>query len=370
MLGKLEKRDRPMAGRRHALLASGALGALGSVAWLFAALLAVLAMPLGGGAWAEARGPQGPQRPKGPMGVYIAEPVSATSREWLEAERAGAIRAAIDRAFEGLCRPLVEVDARLGRLSADALLRLAGDDDDERPALPKSRRARTLVIATVRRVEAGFLIEISAIDVKTGKLRAREAGQAKTVALLGQAVGAAAAKIKAALPCPVWRGEIVLTTTETLTARGKGFSRTGAAEWTVLVRVDGKKTTLEGRYTIRVVTQRCNELGKACSVNVLRGAGKAEPTKDAVSGFDPGAGERYRVTVGDAVARVRMTTRLCRADTKRCQVRRFETEQALNGARATGTVWQSADSVFGSVTLADTKRRNRVMSWQLERVLD
>jgi len=42
----------------------------------------------------------------------------------------------------------------------------------------------------------------------------------------------------------------------------------------------------------------------------------------------------------------------------------------VRGARGTGTVWQSEDSVFGSVTLADTKKRKRVMSWQLERVMD
>ncbi|HUT49285.1 MAG TPA: hypothetical protein VM325_08095 [Alphaproteobacteria bacterium] len=331
------------------------------------ALAAAFVVPAGGGALAETHTPTGQQKP---LGVYVAEPVSATNREWLEAARAGTIRAAIDRAFEGLCRPLVEVDGPLGRLSADALLRLAGNDDDERPALPKSARTRTLVIAAVSRAGKGFVVEISAIDVTSGKLRARESAVAKSAAGLGAAVAAAAAKTKAALPCPVWRGEIVLTTTETRAERGKDFSRTGQAEWTVLVRVDGKKTVLEGRYSIRVVTQRCNKLGKACSVHVLEGAGKAEPVKDAVSGFDPGTGNEYTVIVGDAVARLAMKTRLCRAEGKNCQQRHFETEQALNGARGTGTVWQSEDSVFGSVTLADTKKRKRVMSWQLERVMD
>ena len=313
------------------------------------------------------------QNAQAPSGVYIAEPVLATKREWLDAERAGAIRAAIDRAFDGLCRPLVEVDGRLGRLSADALLRLAGDDGDggdERPALPRSRQARTLVIAAVSGSGKGFTVEITAIDVTTGKRRARERGEAKDAGALGAAVEAAAAKLKAALACPVWRGEIVLTTTETRAERGKGFSRTGQAEWTILVRVDGGKTTLDGRYSIRVVTQRCNELGKACSVHVLEGAGQAEPVKDAVSGFDPGDGDKYTVAVGDAVARLAMTTKLCRADGDDCQTRRFETEQALKGAAGTGTVWQSEDSVFGSLTLEDTKKRKRVMSWQLERVLD
>jgi len=345
-------------------------GGLAIAARLCAMVLVATVLPPAG-TGAETRTPNGQQKSQQkPLGVYVAEPVSATKREWLDVARAGTIRAAIDQAFEGLCRPLVEVDGRLGRLSADALLRLAGDDDDERPALPRSARTRTLVIAAVSRAGKGFVIEISAIDVTTGKLRARESATAKSAAGLGAAVAAAAAKTKTALPCPVWRGEIVLTTTETRAEKGKDFSRTGQAEWTVLVRVDGTKTTLEGRYSIRVVTQRCNKLGKACSVHVLEGAGKAEPVKGSVSAFDAGTGDEYTVTVGDAVARLAMKTRLCRADGKNCQVRRFETEQALSGARGTGTVWQSEDSVFGSVTLEDTKKRKRVMSWQLERVMD
>lgn len=321
-------------------------------------------------AWAGAETPNSVSGPQNPMGVYIAEPVSATGREWLEAARAGTIRAAIDQAFDGLCRPLVEVDGQLGRLSADALLRLAGDNAGERPALPKSARTRTLVIAAVRPAGKGFMVEITAIDVATGKRRAQERSAAKTAAGLGAAVTAAAAKIKAALPCPSWRGDIVLTTTETRAEKGEDFSRTGKAEWTLLVRIDGEKTTLDGRYAIRLVTQRCDKTGKACSVHVLEGAGRAEAAKDSVSGFKRGGGDRYSVTVGDAVAKLAMKTRLCRADGKDCQERRFETEQALKGAHGTGTIWQSEDSVFGSATLEDTKTRKRVLSWQLERVLE
>lgn len=304
------------------------------------------------------------------MGVYIAEPVSATTREWLAVERAGTIRAAIDRAFEGICRPLVEVDGRLGRLPADALLKIAGDDDDERPALPRSARTRTMVIAAVGRAGGGFAVALTAVDVTTGKRRARETGQAKSEAELSAVVTAAAAKIKAALPCPVWRGEIVLTTTETRAQKGEDFSRTGKAEWTILVRIDGDTTTLDGRYTIRLVTQRCDKHGKDCSVHILEGAGRAEPTKGSTSGFTRGEGDRYTVSVGDAVARLAMKTRLCRADGKDCQERRFETEQKLEGAKGTGTIWQSEDAVFGSTTIEDGKTRKRVMSWQLERVLD
>lgn len=304
------------------------------------------------------------------MGVYIAEPVSAAKREWLAAARAGTIRAAIDQSFDGLCRPLVEVDGQLGRLSAGALLRLADNDAAARLDLPKSERTRTLVIAALLQEGKGYRIEITAIDVATGKRRARESGQAKTAAGLGAAVTAAAAKIKAALPCPVWRGDIVLTTTETRAQKGKDFSRTGKAEWTLLVRVDGEKTILDGRYSIRLVTQRCDKRGQACSVHVLEGAGQAKAAKGSVSGFKRGEGDKYTVTVGDAVAKLAMKTRLCRADGKDCQERRFETEQALRGAETTGTIWQSEDSVFGSATLVDTKTRKRVLSWQLERVLD
>jgi len=200
--------------------------------------------------------------------------------------------------------------------------------------------------------------------------RARETGEAKTAAGLGAAVTAAAAKIKAALPCPVWRGEIVLTTTETRAQKGEDFSRTGKAEWTILVRVEGAKTMLDGRYSIRLVTQRCDKRGKACSVHVLQGAGQAEAAKGSLSGFKRGEGDRYTVTVGDAVAKLAMKTRLCRADGKDCQERRFETEQALKGATSTGTIWQSEDAVFGSETLENTKTRKRVLSWQLERVLE
>jgi len=310
----------------------------------------------------------------GPLGVYVAEPISAATGKWLDAERAGAVRAAVDRALGDLCRPQIEVDEVLGRLSAKTLLRLVAKDakpgDGSRPALGKSPRARDLIVTALRPGKTGITVEIAALDVKTGKLRGRAAGIAKTAAALGAAVEAAAARIKALLPCPVWRGEIVLTTTETRAERGKGFSRTGQAEWTLLTRVDGKRIVLDGRYTIRVVTQRCNALGKDCSVNVLQGAGSVEAAKGAASGFDPGKGTRYTITVGDAVARLKMTTRLCLADSGKCKVRRFETEQALPGARSTGTVWQSEDSVFGSVTLVDTPKKKRVMSWQLERVLD
>jgi hypothetical protein len=339
-----------------------------------AMLLAVVLLPammFSSRAGAETRTPaRTPNGAPTPMGVYIAEPLSATGRQWVEPERAAAIRTAIDTAFDGLCRPLVEVDGRLGRLSADALLRLAGDDDKERPALPKSARTRTLVIATLHQAGKGFRIEISAIDVSTGKLRARERGEAKTATELPQAVTAAAAKVKAALPCPVWRGDIVLTTTETRAKKGADFSRTGKAEWTILVRVDGEKTTLEGRYAIRLVTQRCDKHGKNCSVHVLEGGGRAVPAKGSISGFKRGEGDKYTVTVGDAVAQLSMKTRLCRADGKDCQERRFETEQALKGAKGTGTIWQSEDSVFGSAALENTKSRKRVMSWQLERVLE
>lgn len=329
------------------------------------ALLAAVLVPAL--AAAETRTPNGAPAPKG---VYIAEPVSAATREWLAAERAGTIRAAIDQAFEGLCRPLVEVDGTLGRLPAEALLRLAGDDAAARLALPKSARTRTLVIAAVRPEGKAFMVEITAIDVTSGRLRARERGQAKSAAALSETVTAAAAKIKAALPCPVWRGEIVLTTTESRAQKGEDFSRTGKAEWTLLVRIDGEKTTLDGRYTIRLVTQRCDKRGKECSVHVLEGAGQAEPVKGSTSGFERGEGDRYTVRVGDALARLSMKTKLCRADGKDCQERRFETEQALKGAKGTGTIWQSEDAVFGSATLEDTKTRKRVLSWQLERVLD
>jgi hypothetical protein len=346
---------------------SGGRRARRARAW---ALAFAAALTLSAHAWAETRTPGGEQGPQAPIGIYIAEPVSAGDREWLAAERAAAIRTAIDRAFEGLCRPVVEVDDQLGRLSADALLRLAGDDAEERPALPRSPRTRTLVIAAVRAAGKGFMVELTAIDVTTGRLRARERGTAKTAAELEATVTAAAAKIKAALACPVWRGDIVLTTTETRAEKGADFSRTGKAEWTILVRVDGAKTTLDGRYTIRLVTQRCDKHGKACSVQVLEGAGEAEPVKDAVSGFKRGAGDQYTVSVGDAVAHLTMKTRLCRADSKDCQERSFETEQALKGAKGTGTIWNSEDQVFGSAALENTKTRKRVLSWQLERVLE
>ena len=52
-----------------------------------------------------------------------------------------------------------------------------------------------------------------------------------------------------------------------------------------------KAGPLEFKEAIDLTCQLCDALGKACMVNVLEGAGKAEPTKDAVSGFDPGAGE-------------------------------------------------------------------------------
>lgn len=338
--------------------------------WLrvFALLAAVMVPAVAGvGARAETRTPNGAPAV---MGIYIAEPVAADKREWLAAERAATIRAAIDQAFEGLCRPLVEVDGQLGRLSAGALLRVADNDAAARLDLPKSARTRTMVIAAVQTKGKGFTVEITAIDVASGTRRARETGEAKTAAGLGAAVTAAAAKIKAALPCPVWRGEIVLTTTETRAQKGEDFSRTGKAEWTILVRVEGEKTTLDGRYSIRLVTQRCDKRGKACSVHVLQGAGQAEAAKGSVSGFKRGEGDRYTVTVGDAVAKLAMKTRLCRADGKDCQERRFETEQTLKGATSTGTIWQSEDSVFGSETLENTKTRKRVLSWQLERVLE
>jgi len=118
------------------------------------------------------------------------------------------------------------------------------------------------------------------------------------------------------------------------------------------------------------VTQRCDKRGKKCSVHILEGAGQARPAKGSASGFERGEGDAYTVTVGDAVARLSMKTRLCRADGKDCQERRFETEQTLKGAKSTGTIWQSEDQVFGSAALEDTKTRKRVMSWQLERVLE
>ena len=78
---------------------------------------------------------------------------------------------------------------------AGALLRLADNDAAARLDLPKSERTRTLVIATLKPDGKGYRIEITAIDVATGKRRAQESGHAKTAAGLGAAVMAAAAKI-------------------------------------------------------------------------------------------------------------------------------------------------------------------------------
>jgi len=304
-----------------------------------------------------------------PLGVYIAEPVVAATGKPLEPAAAGAVRAAIETAFKGLCRPIVEIDPALARLPAKALLALARGKGAPKAVRGASARTRDLIAIALRRAGSGTRIEMSAIDLKTRRARATAAAQTTGKAGLARAARAAATALRPGIPCPVWRGEIVLINKETRADRRPGYRRTGRIEWTLIVKVSGKRTAMTGRYAIAVRTRTCARAGagkRACTDRRLDGAGPVEQRPRAASSFELGGDGRYTVVVGDAFARVRMTARICKAAGGACRSRRFAVDQLLDGARGHGWLPRGVGEVIGAATFADTKTRQRSMSWQLE----
>ena len=288
------------------------------------------------------------------IAVYVARPVFAVRRGDAVVRRRDAVWTAITSAFDASCRPAVTYDKRLVGLTFAARRRLAGGDVRGLAGLAAGDgpELRDIVAAAVFRRGRSYRIKLAAFNLKTGRLLGTAEARAPLRGI-ERAAAKAARKLRSRLPCPQWRGEIIVSTQENSALTRPGFARKGRIEWTVVIEIGKGPVKLTGRYEIAIESRRCALVipGKGCVQRRLNGTGTAGTKPDTST---PGASTsvtvtgdgRYRIVAGDAVARTLMRSVTCRGETD-CRTQILVTDQLLAGAATKGREPVGAGTLVG-----------------------
>lgn len=311
------------------------------------------------------------------IAVYVAHPVFATRRDDAVIRRRDAVREAIASVFDASCRPPVTLSTGLDELSVTARRRLAGGDGSGLAgrAAGNEPEARDIVATAVFRRGRSYLVKLAAFNLKTGKLHGTaEAGA--PLRGIEQATAKAARELRGRLPCPQWRGEIIISSQAVSAFSRPGYTRTGRIEWTVVIEIGKGPARLTGRYEIAIESRRCapDKPQRDCLRRRLKGTGIAEPgpgvsTPGASTSVTVTGDGRYRIVAGDAVARTPMLSITCRGG-KNCRRQSLVSDQLLAGATAVGRQRVAAGTLVGAAILADTKALKKTMSWNLRAYFD
>lgn len=311
------------------------------------------------------------------IAVYIAHPVFVTRRGDAVIRRRDALREAIALAFDASCRTPVTLSTRLDEMSVAARRRLAGGDAGGLAGLAAGREPeiRDIVAIAVFRRGRGYRVRLAAFNLKTGRLHGTAEAGAPLAGIEG-AAAKAARQLRGRLPCPRWRGEIIVSSQAVSTLSRPGFSRKGRIEWTVIIEIGKGRARLTGRYEIAIESRRCAPLKpqRDCLRRRLKGTGIAGPRPGAPT---PGASTsitvtgdgRYRIVAGDAVARTAMLSVTCGGG-KDCRRQTLVSDQLLAGGAAEGRQRVAGGILVGAVILADTKVLKKTMSWNLRAEFD
>lgn len=306
------------------------------------------------------------------IAVYVARPVFAT--RWSDAaiRRRDAVREAIASAFDTSCRTAVTFNTRLDELSVAARRRLAGGDAGGLAGLAAGSEpeVRDIVAAAIFRRGRGYRVRLAAFNLKTGRLHGTAEARAP-LAGIEKAAAKAARELRGRLPCPRWRGEIIISSQAVSAFSRPGYTRKGRIEWTLVIEIGKGPARLTGRYEIAIESRRC-ALDKPegdCVRRRLKGTGIAGPGPGASTTITVTGDGRYRIVAGDAVARTSMLSITCGGG-KDCRRQTLVSDQLLAGATAEGRQRVAAGTLVGAAILADTKALNKTMSWNLRAEFD
>lgn len=306
------------------------------------------------------------------IAVYVAHPVFATRRDDAAIRRRDAVREAIASAFDASCRPAVTLSPRLDELSVAARRRLAGGDGSGLAGLAAGERpeVRDIVAAAIFRRGRTYRVRLAALNLKTGRLHGTAEARAP-LAGIERAAAKAARDLRGRLPCPQWRGEIIVSSQAVSAFSRPGYARKGRIEWTALIEVGKGPARLTGRYEIAIESRRCARLKpeRDCVRRRLKGTGKAGPGPGASTSITVTGDGRYRIVAGDAVARTPMLSVTC-GNEKDCRRQTLVSDQLLAGGTAEGRQRVAAGTLVGAAILADTKALKKTMSWNLRAEFD
>ncbi len=306
------------------------------------------------------------------IAVYVARPAFATRRSDAAIRRRDAVREAIASAFDESCRTAVTFNARLEGLSVAARRRLARGDASGLAgrAAGDDPELRDIVAAAVFRRGQTYRIKLTAINLKTGKLHGAAEARGPLRAI-EQVAAKAARALRSRLPCPKWRGEIIVSTQENSTLKRPGVTRKGRIEWTVIIEIGKGPASLAGRYKIEIESRRCARAKPQgdCVRRRLKGTGIAGPQPGASTSVSVTGNGRYRIVAGDAVARTSMRSTTCRGEND-CRTQTMVSDQLLAGATAVGREPVADGTLVGAAIIADTKTMKKTMSWNLRAAFD
>ena len=306
------------------------------------------------------------------LGVYVTEPVMALAKRYRAHAVRGAISKAMLKAFDDGCRPVRSGgDGRLAKLPADLRLMLARGNRPPDGVKLWGEGARDLVVLAVRRQDRAYRVYASLVDLRSGRPRKVVERRAKLAGRLAGLVLEAVGELRAAMPCPVWRGEIIVTAKETSGGTDGRRKRTGAVEWTVFVRFDGQTPRMTGSYEITLESSECAkvEANVLCTNRRTDGSGFIRAGKGPPSSVTIDRDGRLSIKIGEAIADVGMRVLLCRPGAE-CRTNRFRSQFVIPGVAAEGRVSQSSTNVIGVAVLADAPNRKKTASWSLTLELD
>jgi len=306
------------------------------------------------------------------IAVYVARPVFAMRRDDAAIRRRDTVREAIAAAFDASCRPAVTLGDRLDALSVAARRRLVSGDSSGLAGMAAGSEPeiRDIVAAAIFRRGRGYRVRLAAFNLKTGRLHGTAEARAP-LAGIEKAAAKAARKLRGRLPCPQWRGEIIVSSQAVSAFSRPGYTRKGRIEWTVVIEIGKGPVKLTGRYEIAIESRRC-ALDKPegnCVRRRLKGTGIAGPGPGASTSITVTGDGRYRIVAGDAVARTPMLSVTCRAE-KDCRRRTLVSDQLLAGATAEGRQRVADGNFVGAAIVADTKVLKKTMSWNLRAEFD
>jgi hypothetical protein len=313
------------------------------------------------------------------LGVFIAKPVLTMPKRYLAWRHEDEIRKSALDAFKGGCRPVVESAPGLDGLTADQREALAAGKPLPAGVKIADAGARDLVAAAVHRERNGYRLEMALVDLRTGKPRGTAARSTRYAGSLAKAAREASAELIPALPCPVWRGEAIVTARQIHESDDKRGKTTGTEDATLFIRVNGATSSVTGRYEIAVETKKCpsgdgngkgNGSGGKCGSHRIKGVGIAHSGGSAAATISLKPDGEYRIVVADAVADVDMQTRTCPADGGACATRSFVARVVVPGAVAHGYTIPGADRLVGVKTVADSPSLKKTMSWTFTLQLD
>ena len=301
------------------------------------------------------------------LGVYVTEPVMALAKRYRAHAVRGAITKAMLKALDDGCRPVSSGgDGRLAKLPSQLRLALARGNRPPDGVKLWGEGARDLVVLAVRRQDRAYRVHAALIDLRTGQPRKVVERQAKLAGTLAGLVLEAVTELRATMPCPVWRGEVIVTAKETSGSVDGPRKRSGDVEWTVFVRFDGKTPRITGSYELTLESSDCAkvEARVLCTNRRTDGAGFVRAGKGPPSSVTIDREGRLSIKIGEAVADVGMRVLVCRPGAE-CRTSRFRSQFVIPGAEAEGRVAQSGRNIVGVAVLADAPNRKKTVSWSL-----